>query len=155
MHARVARARAQPAHQRRRVGREEEVAGRVERDAAAAGRVQAHAGDRAHDRRGERRDRLDRRERFLDDDAGRVEPLARIALALDERDIRTGARRGDGARDAGEARADDQDIVTRRHAPAGQSSGRNRSVSARWNCSGRSGRGSGLDFRIARCTASS
>ena len=36
-----------------------------------------------------------------------------------------------------------------------QSCGRNLSVSVRWNSSGRSGRGSGDDLRIARCTASS
>jgi hypothetical protein len=136
--ARVARARAQPAHQRGRVGREEEIAGESSATLRPPGACR----------------RTPPIGRTISCGSGAIASiaataslttipvvwslLAGIALALAERDRRAGAR---GA--IAHATPAKLAPTTSRSWRRRQSSGRNRSDSARWNCSGGRARAAG------------
>ncbi|XQU68205.1 hypothetical protein OJJOAM_000936 [Cupriavidus sp. H18C1] len=100
----------QPAHQRRRIGGQEVVAGRVQPQAAQRRRIEPDLLDAAEAvrRRAAQPGTLGR---LLDDDAGGMELRARIALALEHRHAQAGARGRQRAGGAGKTGADDDHVV--------------------------------------------
>ncbi len=104
----------EPAHQLGRVGGEEVVTGRRQVNVMKAGRIQPHALNPSDELRGEAIEQCDLIDGILDDNPCGVELLADVGLALEHRHAHAGSRQRGGARQPGEAGADDDAITLRR-----------------------------------------
>src|SRR5690348_7021453 len=104
----------QPAHQPRRICCQEVIACRREIDVPKAWRVQPHALNTSDNGGRKTVEQCDLIDRILDDDAGRMELLADVGLALEDDDAHAGPRQSGGTGEAGETGAYDDAITLRR-----------------------------------------
>ena len=113
----------EPAHQRRRVRRQEVIARRGEIDVPEIWRIQPYPADTSDNGWREIIEQRDLIDRVLDQDPCGVELLANVGLAFEDDDAHPGPRQGGGARQTCETGAYD-DAITLRRRSRGHAAGR-------------------------------